>query len=140
MRGCEENLKSDFTGKRVLLVEDNEINREIANETLKNMGFDVECAEDGVIALNKIKHADNGDFDLILMDIQMPKMDGYSATREIRRLKDNPISKVPIISMSANECKEDIEEAMDSGMDEFIIKPIIRKDLVNILSRFFLEE
>lgn len=117
------DAKFDFFGKKVLLVEDNEFNREIAVYLLEEAGFKVEIAEDGSVALEKIKNASTGDFDLMLMDIQMPVMDGYTCARKIREL-GTEISRIPIIAMTANAFEEDRKLALEAGMNEHIAKPI----------------
>lgn len=114
----------DFAGKRVLLVEDNELNREIANEILTESGFEVETAEDGIIAVEKVSRSQPGYYDLVLMDIQMPNMNGYKATQAIRRLKNKELASVPIIAMTANAFEEDKTDALAAGMNEHIAKPI----------------
>ncbi len=113
----------DFSGKKVLLVEDNEFNRDIATELLEEIGFIVTPANDGCVAINLIKNAKFGDYDLILMDVQMPTIDGYEATKQIRAL-DTDLSKIPIIAMTANAFEEDRQKALEAGMNEHIAKPI----------------
>ena len=129
----------DFKGKKLLLVEDNELNREIAVEILQEAGFSLETAEDGTIAVEKMRHADAGKYDLILMDIQMPKMDGYEATREIRKLKEPDKANIPIIAMTANAFAEDRQKAFEAGMNGYIAKPIDISKMMEIL-KGFLEE
>ena len=114
----------DFTGRRILLVEDNELNREIAATILKDMGIEVDTAEDGLEAVNIIHRAPEDKYDLIFMDIQMPKMDGYMATREIRTLKNNEKANIPIVAMTANAFEKDKRKAMESGMNGHIAKPL----------------
>ena len=125
----------DFTGRKVLLVEDNELNREIAMEILSEDGFVIETAEDGHIAVEKMKTAKAGDYDIILMDVQMPTMDGYEATKLIRELK-NGVQNIPIIAMTANAFEEDRRAALEAGMNEHIAKPIDVRKLKETLSRF----
>jgi CheY-like chemotaxis protein len=116
--------ESDFANRTVLLVEDNPINMEIANMVLTQAGFTVETAENGQEAVDMVEAADPMHYDAILMDIQMPVMDGYEATRTIRSL-DNPArASVPIMAMTANAFKEDEQAAMDAGMQAHIAKPI----------------
>lgn len=114
----------DFSAKRLLLVEDNEINREIAVMLLSQAGFQVETAENGQAALNRVSAAEPGMFDAILMDIQMPVMDGYEATRAIRTLEDQRLARIPIIAMTANAFKEDQQAAFEAGMQAHIAKPL----------------
>lgn len=114
---------AQFKGKKVLLVEDNELNREISTAVLEELGFVITCAEDGDIAVDMISNAEAGDFDIILMDIQMPRLNGYEATRRIRAL-GTPISRIPIIAMTANAFAEDRRAAIESGMDGHLAKPI----------------
>lgn len=124
-----------FKGKKVLLVEDNELNREISTAILEDFGFDVIPAEDGDIAVDMIKNAEIGDFDIILMDIQMPRLNGYEATRKIRAF-GTPVSKIPIIAMTANAFAEDRLAAFESGMDGHLSKPIDIQALRETLAAF----
>lgn len=126
----------DYTKKRVLLVEDNAINMEIASMILTQAGLQVETAENGQIAVGRIAAAEAGYYDAVLMDIQMPVMDGYTATRTIRSLPDPEKSRVPIIAMTANAFKEDKEAAFRAGMQVHIAKPIDVKLMMNTLDRF----
>lgn len=125
----------DFTGKKLLLVEDNELNREIANTILTENGFEIMNAKDGKEALDIVTKAKLGDFDAILMDLQMPIMDGYEATRHIRALGTD-ISKVPILAMTANAFDEDRKQAFEAGMNEHIAKPIDIDKLIKTLAKF----
>lgn len=124
----------DFTGKRVLLVEDNELNREIAYEILSEEGMLVEQAENGVEAIERLSGAQPGYYDLVLMDIQMPVMDGYEATRQIRAMSDAGISQIPIVAMTANAFDEDRQKCLDAGMNGHIGKPIDVDRLLEILA------
>ncbi len=116
--------RKSFEGKRVLLVEDNELNREISAEILKAAGFQVDDAEDGRVAVRKIADGDVGTYDLVLMDIQMPNMNGYEATRAIRNLPNPQKASIPIIATTANAFNSDRDEALAAGMDGHIAKPI----------------
>ena len=131
----EETEKTfDYSGKRILLVEDNALNRELAQEILKEAGFAVDTAEDGEIAVQKMKQAAPGQYDLILMDIQMPKMDGYEATRQIRALPDAAKAGIPIFAMTANAFEEDRQNALKAGMDGHIAKPLDIPHLLQVLA------
>ena len=121
-------------GKKLLLVEDNALNRELAQEILKEAGFVVDTAEDGEIAVQKMKQAAPGQYDLILMDIQMPKMDGYEATRQIRALPDAAKAGIPIFAMTANAFEEDRQNALKAGMDGHIAKPLDIPHLLQVLT------
>ena len=120
----QKSEQADFTGVSVLLVEDNEINMEIAAAILQQYGFTVDKAENGRIALEKVRNSAPGDYQLVLMDIQMPEMDGYTAAREIRALENRELSAIPIIAMSANAFVEDIHASEEAGMNGHIAKPI----------------
>ena len=140
----ESPLKSfeemDLKGKRVLLVEDNELNAEIAGEILEETGVEIENAWDGAEAVEKLLNAEDGKYDLILMDIQMPKMNGYDATRAIRSDSRDYLKEVPIIAMTANAFAEDVEAAKSAGMNEHIAKPIDLKTLARIMDKYILHK
>ena len=123
----------DFTGKRILLAEDNDLNAEIAIAIMEEHGIEVERAEDGIVCVNMIEKADADHYDLVLMDIQMPNMDGYKATQLIRQLPDKKKSRVPVIAMTANAFEEDKRNALAAGMDGFLSKPIVIEELIHTL-------
>ena len=123
----------DFAGKRLLLVEDNELNREIACMILCKYGFDIETAENGQEAVDMVAAAAPGYYDLFLMDIQMPIMDGHEATRRIRALENKALAQVPIVAMTANAFDEDRKAAKDCGMNGFISKPINMQEVLQAL-------
>lgn len=114
----------DFKGKRILLAEDNELNAEITTTILSEMGFEVKAVEDGILCVNEMQHQPANTYDLILMDIQMPNMDGYKATDCIRHLSQLEKANIPIIAMSANAFEEDKKKAFDVKMNDYITKPI----------------
>ena len=126
---------ADFKDRHILLVEDNELNREIAQEILREYGFRVDTAENGAVAVEKVCTAAPGSYDLVLMDVQMPVMDGYTATRKIRALDDPARAKLPILAMTANAFDEDRRNALESGMNGFLSKPIVIGDLVQELHK-----
>ena len=123
----------EFKGRHLLLAEDNELNREIAIEILSDYGFDVDAVENGAVALQKVSDSRPGDYDLVLMDIQMPLMDGYEATRQIRSLENPALSSIPIIAMTANAFDDDRKTAAKCGMNGFISKPIDLEEIVRVL-------
>lgn len=133
-KGFEGELPG-VEGMRVLLVEDNLLNREISRDILENEGFSVEEAEDGDIAVEKVKQAPKGYYRVILMDIQMPRMNGYEATRQIRSLPAEYDCDIPIIAVTANAFEEDRQNAMDAGMNGHIAKPIRLRELKEQLAR-----
>ena len=134
-QGLLPEKNADFKGKQILLVEDNELNREIAQEILREYGFLVDTAENGAVAVEKVSTAAPGSYDLVLMDVQMPIMDGYTATRKIRALDDPARATLPIIAMTANAFDEDRRNALESGMNGFLSKPIVIGDLVQELHK-----
>ena len=134
-QGLLPEKNADFKGKQILLVEDNELNREIAQEILREYGFRVDTAENGAVAVEKVSTAAPGSYDLVLMDVQMPIMDGYTATRQIRALDDPARAKLPILAMTANAFDEDRRNALESGMNGFLSKPIVIGDLVQELHK-----
>lgn len=123
----------DFMGKRILLAEDNELNAEITTTILSEMGFEVKVVEDGIFCVNEIQHQPANTYDLILMDIQMPNMDGYKATHCIRRLSQPEKANIPIIAMSANAFEEDKKKAFDVKMNDYITKPIDFQKMEQVL-------
>ena len=131
----EEEAEVDFTGRKLLLVEDNELNQEIAVEILEQRGFEVEAVGDGVEAVARMAAAQPGEFDAVLMDIQMPHMDGYEATRQIRKLENAQVAAVPIIAMTANAFEEDRNLALEAGMNDHVAKPIDTNQLFKAIQR-----
>ena len=123
----------DFMGKRILLAEDNELNAEITTTILSEMGFEVKAVEDGILCVNEMQHQPANTYDLILMDIQMPNMDGYKATHCIRRLSQPEKANIPIIAMSANAFEEDKKKAFDVKMNDYITKPIDFQKMEQVL-------
>ena len=126
-----------FSGKRILLVEDNSLNREIATAILEEAGLKVDSAENGAIAVEKVANSRSGYYDAVLMDIQMPVMDGYTAARQIRALKNRSLARIPIIAVSANAFDEDMEASYEAGMNGHLAKPIIASELFETLGKFF---
>ena len=125
-----------FKGKSVLLVEDNELNSEIAMTILNEYGIQVDTAGNGVEAVEKIKTSTPGDYDLVLMDVQMPIMNGYEATKRIRELNEPKLAGIPILAMTANAFDEDRKNALESGMDGFLSKPIVVDELLHTLQEY----
>ncbi|MCM1131761.1 MAG: response regulator [Roseburia sp.] len=135
----EQKKKINFDGKRILLVEDNELNREIAQTILKEAGFEVETAPDGTDAVGMVRNSRENYYDAILMDIQMPVMDGYEATRTIRALQRDDVTNLPIIAMTANALEEDKLNALKNGMNAHIAKPFDIDIFLNTLEKFINE-
>ena len=137
---AEQEERDSFEGFHILLVEDNEINREINTELITMLGASVECAEDGKAALELFRDTPPGRFDLIFMDIQMPVMNGYEATRAIRALPRPDSRTVPIIAMSANAFVEDIQACSRAGMNAHVPKPVNLTDLANVMKQFLRQD
>lgn len=133
----ENTKKNKYAGKKILLVEDNELNREIATVLLEEAGLVVDSVEDGTDAVERMNEADESEYDLIFMDIQMPKMDGYMATREIRTLGNNKKANIPIVAMTANAFEEDRKKAFEAGMNAHISKPINMDIILHTLDQIF---
>ena len=137
LAGADDNILPaadlDFRGRRILLVEDNELNSEIAVALLSEYGFQVDTAEDGAEAVEKVKNSRPGDYDLVLMDVQMPVMNGYEATEQIRSLDDPALAGITILAMTANAFDEDRKKALACGMDGFLSKPIVIEELISTL-------
>ncbi len=133
----EESIEPlhDFSGKRILLAEDNDLNWEIANEILSSAGFELEWAENGQICVEKFEQSAVGTYDVVLMDIRMPILDGYGAARAIRAL-DRPDANLPIIAMTADAFSEDVQRCLESGMNAHIAKPIDINNLIQHLQEY----
>ncbi len=130
-------LTTDFKGKKILLVDDNDLNREIAVDILSDGGFNVEEAENGKKAIEKLIEKGAGYYTLVLMDVQMPVMDGYEATRQIRKLDNQGIARIPIIAMTANAFAEDKKAAFAAGMNEHLAKPVSVEKLFETIERVY---
>ena len=128
---------TDYTGKKILLVEDNELNREIATAILEEAGFQLDAVQDGTDAVQRMTETPEDRYDLILMDIQMPRMDGYTATRKIRALSNPKKANIPIVAMTANAFDEDRQKAFSAGMNAHIAKPINVTVLIKTLDEIF---
>ena len=126
----------NFEGKRILLVEDNSLNREIATVLLEETGAVVEEAENGLVAVNMVKNSSPGYYDLVFMDIQMPVMNGYDAAKKIRQMDDPQKADIPIIAMTANAFSEDKQAALDAGMNDHVAKPINMNILVPTIQKY----
>ena len=130
------DTSDDLKGKRILLVEDNELNSEIAQEILSASGFLVEAANDGTVAVDMVKASADGYYDIILMDVQMPIMNGYDATRAIRKLENPAHSSIPIVAMTANAFNEDKMNALEAGMNDHVAKPLDMDRLFEVLHKY----
>ena len=128
-----EKTVLDPNGKRILLVEDNELNMEIAQTILEDAGFVIDTANDGVEAVEIMEQAVPGQYDLILMDIQMPVMNGYEAAKRIRALPNQEVASVPIVAMTANAFEEDKERSYQAGMNGHLAKPVSVETLMNMI-------
>ncbi len=131
-----ERKSADFSGKRILLAEDNELNWEIANELLSDLGLELEWAENGQLCVDMFRRSEVGYYDAVLMDIRMPVLDGYGAADEIRAL-ERPDASLPIIAMTADAFSEDIQRCLEHGMNAHVAKPIDVKEIERILERCF---
>lgn len=131
-----EKAPVDFSGKRILIAEDNDLNAEIATALLTEMGFKVEWAQNGDICVSMMEHAEGGYYDLILMDIQMPNMNGYQAAEAIRKMDDPSKAGIPIIAMTANAFEEDKQNAYAAGMDAHLAKPVDIQKMLEALEEF----
>ena len=127
--------KFNYSGKSILLVEDNELNQEIAQTILEDAGFVIDTANDGVAAVEKMQQAVPGQYDLILMDIQMPVMNGYEAAKRIRAMENPEIASIPIVAMTANAFEEDREKSFEAGMNGHLAKPVSVENLMNMIQR-----
>lgn len=130
-----KNDSVSFEGRRILLAEDNDFNAEIAADVLIEMGAIVEIAEDGVICIDMLEKSETGYYDVVLMDIQMPNLNGYEASAGIRELSDEVKANIPIIAMTANAFEEDKKAAIDAGMNGFVSKPFTIKELTEVLQK-----
>lgn len=138
-RPTKEAEKPDYSGKRILLAEDNELNQEIAQTILEEAGFQIETANNGLIAVEKMEQETAGRYDLILMDIQMPVMNGYEAAKRIRALKDPQKASIPIVAMTANAFEEDREKSYEAGMNGHLAKPVSVENLMNMIRKVIRE-
>lgn len=130
----------DLSGHRILLAEDNELNWEVANELLSDLGVELDWAEDGQICLNKFQKSPEGYYDAVLMDIRMPHMTGYEAAKAIRELNRSDALSVPIIAMSADAFSDDIQRCHECGMNAHIAKPIDIMEVSRLLKRFLIKK
>ena len=136
--GQTSNPNSDLSGRRILIAEDNELNWEVANELLSDLGVELDWAEDGQICLDKFQKSPEGYYDAVLMDIRMPHMTGYEATKMIRGLNHPDALSIPIIAMSADAFSDDIQHCLECGMNGHIAKPIDIMEVTRLLKRFLI--
>ena len=134
----EENAEADMdlAGRHVLVAEDNDLNWEILNELLTDFGMELDWAENGKICLEKFQESEPGYYDVILMDVRMPIMNGYESTMAIRSLNRSDAKEIPIIAMTADAFAEDIKRCLDSGMNAHTAKPINLDEVFSLLNRF----
>lgn len=135
-RQRRDDVREVLADKKILLVEDNDLNAEIAIELLAEQKIITDRAEDGAECLDKLEKADSGYYDMILMDIQMPVMDGYDAAARIRRMKDEKKASIPIIAMTANAFAEDRQKAISMGMNDHVAKPIDMNVLLPVIAKY----
>ena len=131
---------SPIGNQKILIVEDNEINLQIETELLTDLGFALDTAPDGCVAVDMVKHSEPGNYALILMDIQMPVMNGYEATAAIRKLEHPTLANIPIIALSANTFPEDIQKSRESGMNAHLAKPIDIPKLLELIRQIMSED
>jgi len=131
----EESVEMDFTGKRILMAEDNELNRELAVAILTEYGFEIETANDGLEAVNMIREHEAGYYDVLFTDIQMPVMDGYETSRAVRDLKDPAKANIPIFALTANAFEEDKRLALAAKMNGHLVKPFNILELIEALKK-----
>lgn len=129
-------MQMDFTGKRLLVAEDNELNWEIASELLSGVGFVLEWAENGRLCVEKFTDAKPGYYDAILMDLRMPEMNGFEATRSIRGMEREDAREIPIIAMTADAFSDDVKACLDCGMNGHVAKPLNMSELLKLLHRY----
>ncbi len=134
----EEDIEMNFTGKRALLAEDNELNWEIASELLSDLGLELEWAENGQICVDKFQQSPGHYYDVILMDLRMPVMTGYEAARAIRAMDREDAETVPIIAMSADAYRDDVQKCLDCGMNAHVPKPIDMREVTHLLEKYLL--
>ena len=129
-------MENSLRGKHILLAEDNELNAEIAIAILEEAGLIIDWVEDGIQCVNRMEQMPTETYDMILMDIQMPNMDGYKATQCIRHLNDKKKAEIPIIAMTANAFAEDVQAALNAGMDDHVAKPIDMGTLISVITKY----
>ena len=127
---------SDYTGKKILLVEDNELNREVAAEIIGMTGAEIETAVNGKEAVDKVADHPNGYYDLVFMDVQMPIMNGYEAATAIRSLPKHKGELLPIVAMTANAFAEDVQAALNAGMDDHVAKPVDMEIITSVITKY----
>ena len=130
------NANKNIRGKHILLAEGNDLNAEITITLLEDIGLIVECVEDGIQCVAKMEQIPAKSYDLILMDIQMPHMDGYKATETIRELSDEGKAHIPIVALTANAFEEDRKMAISKGMNDHIAKPIDMNIVIQVLKKY----
>ena len=131
----QDRTVADWKGKRILLTEDNELNWEVASTLLQEYGFDLDWAENGQVCVDMFRESPQGYYDVVLMDIRMPVMNGYEAAKNIRAM-NRPDANIPIIAMTADAFSEDIQKCLDSGMDAHVAKPLDMKEVLRVLQKY----